>query len=92
MTSPGAPTVSTLDPVVSGATATFKGEGLGFPASDNLEVYYKYGKGAILPISPLETPHVSVAALSGSTPIPGFPITETCVTYSYQVCYTLVLI
>lgn len=82
----GAPTVATNDATVTGSTGTFNGEGASFPAGDTLEVSYKYGVGTlILPASPLETPHKTITAVSGTTPIPGFNVTRACAVHVYQV-------
>lgn len=80
------PTVETLDPTITASGGTFNGQGLSFPNSDVLEVWFKYANGtSTLPSSPLTTPRKTITALSGSTPFPGFDVTQPCTVHTYQV-------
>lgn len=90
MASPGSPTVMTMDPQVNGNKGTFNGEAWGFFITDTLDVWYQYGQGSTLPSSPQQSPHSSVLAQFGPTPLPSFDLAGDCgVQYSYQVCTCL---
>lgn len=77
--------VYTLDPGVSLTGGVFNGKGVTFPINDELDVWYNYGEGPTLPLSPLETPHQSIKSLAGDTPLPGYPVNKVCGQFSYQV-------
>lgn len=86
MNSPNSPSVTTLAATSNGGMATFNGQGVSFRASHDLEVWYYYGQGAVVPTPALESPHQIITSLSGNTLIPGFDVTKACQQYSYQVC------
>lgn len=77
--------VNTLDPTVTSSGGAFNGEGVSFPPDNQIEVWYKYGKGTSLPATPLESTHQTVIALSGTTPIASFGVSDTCTDFAYQV-------
>lgn len=79
------PTVETLLPTLTASGGAFNGEAFSFPTGDILEVWFKYDKGATLPVSSLQTPRQRVTAIASGTLIPSVDAAGACLQYSYKV-------
>lgn len=79
------PNVTTLAPAVTGTTGTLYGQASSFPTGCTLQVWYNYAQGPLLPATPLQTPYQTITALSTTTQLPTFTVSQTCSEFSYQV-------